>query len=98
MKSVNTLSACHAVLFFSDQPSLSAALDMSLLSQCNHTILSHGTYSFWAGFLAGQGKGLRILPAFFDKYRTPTQTSHYFNGSPLESKLPRFYFGMKFFR
>ena len=83
---------------FLDQPFLSAALDLSLLSQCNHTIMSHGTYSFWAGFLAGQGKGLRILPPFFDKYRTGGQTSSHFNVPPFESKLPKFYYGMKFFR
>ena len=83
---------------FLDEPFLAAALDLSLLSQCNHTILSYGTYSFWAGFLAGQGKGLRIIPAFFEKYRTRTQTSYYFNRPPFESNLPRFYHGMKFFR
>ena len=34
--------------------------DLAIMSQCNHTILSHGTYSFWAGFLAG---GQRIIPS-----------------------------------
>ena len=33
--------------------------DLAVLSRCNHTVLSHGTFSFWAGFLAG---GKRILP------------------------------------
>ena len=35
-------------------------LDLAIISQCNHTILSHGTFSFWAGFLAG---GKRIIPS-----------------------------------
>ena len=45
-----------------------------------------------------KGKGFRIIPSFFDKYRTRTQTSYHFNSPPFESKLPRFYHGMKFFR
>ena len=30
------------------------------MAECNHTILSHGTYSFWAGFLAN---GYRVIPS-----------------------------------
>ena len=30
-----------------------AASDMCLLSQCNHTIITSGTFSWWAGWLAG---------------------------------------------
>ena len=33
---------------------------MAIMSMCNHTILSYGTFSFWSGFLAG---GKRIIPA-----------------------------------
>ena len=33
--------------------------DLAILARCNHTILSYGTYSFWAGYLSG---GLRIIP------------------------------------
>ena len=79
-------------------PKLAAAYDLSLLSLCNHTITSYGTYSFWAGFLAGQAKGVRIIPAFFPKYKSPSQVSYHFQVEPFTSKLPRFYFGMKFFR
>lgn len=39
-----------------------AAYDLALMSRCNHTILSFGSYSFWAGFLAG---GMRITPATY---------------------------------
>ena len=34
--------------------------DLALLAACNHTVLSYGTFSFWAGFLAG---GHRLTPA-----------------------------------
>ena len=34
-------------------PSLSAEKDLALLSLCNHTITSTGTFSWWAGWLAG---------------------------------------------
>ena len=34
--------------------------DLAILSRCNHTILSYGTFSFWAGFLSG---GKRIIPS-----------------------------------
>ena len=50
-------------------PALAAGIDLALLSACNHTITSYGTYSFWAGFLAGGGRGRRIMPPFFTKYR-----------------------------
>jgi hypothetical protein len=35
---------------------MAVGVDLATLSQCNHTILSYGTFSFWAGFLSG---GLR---------------------------------------
>ena len=35
-------------------------IDLAMLSKCNHTILSYGTFSFWAGFLC---KGKRIIPS-----------------------------------
>ena len=33
--------------------------DLAILARCNHTILSYGTYSFWAGYLSG---GMRVIP------------------------------------
>ena len=36
------------------------------MSLCNHTILTYGTFSHWAGFLAG---GSRVLPMHFPEYR-----------------------------
>ena len=40
--------------------------DLALMSLCNHTIISHGTFSFWSGYLAG---GLVVRPEHFEKYR-----------------------------
>ena len=77
---------------------VSAAYDLALLSACNHTITSYGTYSFWANALAGRGKGKRIIPPYFPKYRLHHQTSSYFNIDPFENNLPKFYYGGKFFR
>ena len=41
---------------------ISVGLDLAMMSQCNFTILSYGTYSFWSGFLSG---GPKILPAHY---------------------------------
>jgi len=79
-------------------PIVSAAYDLALLSACNHTITSYGTYSFWAGALAGRGRGKRVTPAFFMKYRNVEQTSMHYNIHPFKSKLPKFYYGMRFMR
>ena len=40
--------------------------DLAVMSLCNHTILTYGTFSHWAGFLAG---GSRVLPMHFPEYR-----------------------------
>ena len=82
----------------SSAPVLAAAYDLSLLSLCNHTITSYGTYSFWAGFLASRATGVRIIPPFLPKYRTKSQLSYHYQVDPFQSKLPRFYYGLKFFR
>merc|ERR1712018_724568 len=31
-------------------------LDLAILSQCNHTIISFGTFSFWSAFLKPEGE------------------------------------------
>jgi len=48
-------------------------LDLALLTACNHTILSYGTFGFWAGFLAGGGSGMRVIPPYFERYRGAVQ-------------------------
>ena len=83
---------------FASDPRLAAGLDLALLAACNHTILSYGTFTFWAGFLSGGGKGKRIIPPFFPKYKLPGQNAPQLNAHPLKSKLPRFYFGLDQYR
>ncbi|XP_078080084.1 galactoside alpha-(1,2)-fucosyltransferase 2-like isoform X2 [Mustelus asterias] len=41
-------------VFFSDDPKQSSpANDIAILAHCNHTIMTVGTFGFWAGYLAG---------------------------------------------
>ncbi|XP_041360440.1 galactoside alpha-(1,2)-fucosyltransferase 2-like [Gigantopelta aegis] len=55
----------------------SPEVDMSVLSQCNHTIITVGTFGWWAGFLAGGTtlyykhpirEGSRLRKQFSDDY------------------------------
>ena len=48
------------------QINFSIGHDLALMSLCNHTIISHGTFSEWAGYFAG---GSVIRPEHFAKYR-----------------------------
>ena len=41
---------------------VSVGLDLAIMSRCNYTILSYGTFSFWSGFLSG---GPKLLPAHY---------------------------------
>ena len=54
-----------------DRPEVSPGecrgLDLALLVSCQHSVTSHGTFSFWASFLAGNGTGLRVIPQFNPK-------------------------------
>ena len=54
-----------------DRPEVSPGecrgLDLALLASCQHSVTSHGTFSFWASFLAGNGTGLRVIPQFNPK-------------------------------
>ncbi|XP_064469605.1 galactoside alpha-(1,2)-fucosyltransferase 2-like [Ornithodoros turicata] len=40
---------------------VSPAMDLALLAQCNHTIMTIGTFGFWAGYLAGESEGPRNI-------------------------------------
>ncbi|XP_067130356.1 galactoside alpha-(1,2)-fucosyltransferase 2-like [Centruroides vittatus] len=51
------------------------AYDMAIMSQCNHTIMTYGTFGFWCAYLAG---GETI---YFDEYIAP-------NSSFLIDRLP----------
>jgi hypothetical protein len=55
-------------------------VDFATLVQCNHTILSYGTFSFWSGFLSG---GKRVIPAMVLNRGADRK-------SPLDIDLPPF--------
>ena len=66
--------------------------DLALLASCNHTIQSYGSYTFFAGFLAG---GLKIVPQHFAEYRTKTEganATQFLKKNPLDNPLPELYF------
>ena len=46
-------------------PPCSIGHDMAVMSLCNHTILSYGTFGYWSGFLAG---GSVIEPQLWAEY------------------------------
>ena len=35
-------------------------LDMAIMSKCNHSIISYGTYSFWSAYLKPAGQTLYV--------------------------------------
>ena len=39
------------------------ALDLAILSQCNHSVITYGTFSFWAAFLRTFDGGETLLPS-----------------------------------
>ena len=64
-------------------------LDLAILSKCNHTIQSYGSFTYFAGFLAS---GLRIIPQHFSQYRKHNSASKFLDQNPLENPLPELYF------
>ena len=80
-------------LFFIGDPSdKKGQLDLALLANCNHTIQSYGSYTYFAGFLA---HGLKIVPQHFAEYRTrrePKNAVDFLKKNPLENPLPQLYF------
>ena len=62
--------------------------DLAVMSMCDHSILSRGTFSFWAGFLAG---GSVILPCHIPQYRADFDNKEVCKRDPLEKPLPRLY-------
>ena len=70
-------------------PDLSEAIgqDFALLANCNHTIESHGSFSYFAGAFAG---GFKIKPNYFVNYREPKHKNNKFwMQDPLNNMMPR---------
>jgi len=61
--------------------------DFALLASCNHTIESHGSFSYFAGAFAG---GFKIKPNHFQKYREPRfRNTDFWKKSPFNRIPPR---------
>ena len=69
-------------------PDLTEAIgqDFALLANCNHTIESHGSFSYFAGAFAG---GFKIKPSHFSQYRDLRHKNNmFFMQDPLKPPLP----------
>jgi len=67
--------------------------DLAVLASCNHTIVSHGSFSYFAGAFAG---GIVVNPDHFEDYRDPKHQDvdviKRLSKNPLDHPLPRLYF------
>lgn len=61
--------------------------DFALLASCNHTIQSHGSFSYFAGVFSG---GISVTPDHFEEFRKPSMRPFKdLKKNPLENPLPR---------
>ena len=64
--------------------------DLALMSLTNHTILSRGSFSYYASILSGSG--VKILPCHFQAYQDPKVNIHHIcYRDPLLKPLGRLY-------
>ena len=63
-------------------------MPLAILANCNHTIQSYGSYTYFAGFLVN---GLKIIPENFAEYRLLDQRNaiRILDKNPLENPLPK---------
>ena len=55
----------------------SAMLDLAILSLCNHSIITYGTFSFWSSYLKSTSvneKSITILPSGYSVFPHPILT------------------------
>ena len=78
------------VYFIGEEDKDKGPYDLALLANCNHTIQSYGSFTYYAGFFAG---GLKVIPQNFPEYRTQ-DTFHIkqLKLNPLDHPLPRLIF------
>ena len=76
------------IFFIGEESEVKSPYDLALLANCNHTIQSYGSFTFYAGFFAG---GATVIPQHFAQYRTSieTQKSKILTENPIEHRLPR---------
>ena len=58
------------LFFIGDPTDVKGQYDLAILANCNHTIQSQGSYTYFAGFLAN---GLKFIPENFAEYRLSDQ-------------------------
>jgi len=79
-------------LYFASDPSFTnedgIGHDIAVMSQCKHSIVSRGTFSYWSGFLAG---GSVILPCHFPNFRSQYDLEKVCKRDPLKNPLERLY-------
>ena len=63
-------AASKNLFFIRDPTDLKGQYDLAILANCNHTIQSQGSYTYFAGFLAN---GLKFIPENFAEYRLSDQ-------------------------
>ena len=87
---IGTKKSGKNVFFIGEESEDMAPYDLALLANCNHTIQSYGTFSYFAGFLAN---GYRVIPEHFAEYRTDQHLNiPILRRHPLEEPLPELYF------
>ena len=79
------------VFFIGEESEEMAPFDLALLANCNHTIQSYGSYTYYAGFFAG---GYKILPEHFKEYWQP-HTYKPPSLDPFRNPIPRLHFVSK---
>ncbi len=78
------------VFFISEESEDKSPYDLALLASCNHTILSYGSFGYFAGFLSN---GYKIIPEHFKRFRK-REHAHIkkLDMDPFDSPLPRLTF------
>ena len=63
--------------------------DLAIMSKCNHTIISRGSFSYFSSIFAG---GSKILPCHFYPYKKKDDLDNVIcNRHPLRQPIDRFY-------
>ena len=84
-------AASKNLFFIGDPTDLKGQYDLAILANCNHTIQSQGSSTYFAGFLAN---GLKFIPENFAEYRLSDQKNaiSVLDQNPLLNPLPKLYF------
>ena len=76
------------VFFIWEEEERKGPYDLALLGNCNHTIQSYVSFTYYAGFFAG---GYKIIPEHYTQYRQP-HTYKPLSSDPFEIPVPRLYY------